>query len=62
MDYNSYPWTYEVVGIGADGTRYSETTCSESMANELYDKFTNDFKTALLSKSRLGVVKGTPGL
>ena len=61
MDYNSYPWLHEVKVCG---TTSCYTTDKEELANEMYYKWklTYSDNTVLQSKSRLGVVKGTPGL
>lgn len=61
MDYNSYPWAYEVIVCGV-GESYKSN--DESLANYMYDQYKTEYpkRTVLLTHSRLGVVKGTPGL
>lgn len=59
MDYNSRPWTYEVVGIREDGSRFTFETECEQTAKNVYERERNtSTPTVLLTQSRKGVVKG----
>lgn len=57
MDYNSQPWTYEVVCIDERDT-VSHVFLDETRARDLYEYMKPLHKTVLFCHSRKGVVRG----
>jgi hypothetical protein len=58
MDYNSRPWTYEVVTINGAERNVCITTLDEGAANHMYNKMFVHYPCVLLSKSRKGHALG----
>jgi hypothetical protein len=64
MDYNSFPWSYEVTVVNTANSWRKTATFTDAVKALIH--YTNENKIdgqfAILAQSRLGVVRGTPGL
>jgi hypothetical protein len=61
MDYNSQPWSYEIVATTLDGTKRVLSNLTKEAAKEFYDQMNSvpdTYSSVIQCMSRKGVVKG----